>query len=156
LSSETRWVSILAEDSSGVESPVESFAVPRDAIQPSIPQGRLFVISVGTDTYSDRRLERLTFAKSDAANFTRVAQDAAGFYYSEAKVWGLYDNRNLKSALPQRIRQAVSSATEKDTIMLFIAGHGLQDRTGRFYLATAVTLLDRLPSTALAWESIVK
>jgi hypothetical protein len=33
----------------------------------------------------------------------------------------------LQRSLPKMIREIASKATESDTIMLFIAGHGLQD-----------------------------
>jgi uncharacterized caspase-like protein len=112
-------------------------------------------LSVGTNTYTDTRLESLRYAETDAQSFIKAAESARG-YYSTIEQQVLLDHADLRHVLPQLLHRIVESASEHDTIMLFAAGHGLLDRDGKFYLATRETIIGRLADTATAWDDIVR
>ena len=150
----TRWLSALLADRSGTESTVQTISLPKVGSNAHGPKRRLFTIAVGTDVYSSDRLPPLQYAKSDAAKFNETARAVEGAYYSEVNTQSLYDDPTLKSSLPKKIRELVSTANDWDTIMLFIAGHGVQDRSGRYYLATKTTDLNKLSESALAWDEL--
>ncbi|HEV2153003.1 caspase family protein [Bradyrhizobium sp.] len=153
---ETRWISAVAIDRSGTESAVQTIPIPTDRSAPAHPQGRLFVLAVGTDTYTDPRFAALDYAKADAQRFIRAAEAARGIYYSRVESQGILDQADLRHVLPQALHRLVAAANEHDTIMLFAAGHGLLDRAGKFYLATRETSLGRLADTAASWDDIVR
>jgi uncharacterized caspase-like protein len=61
----------------------------------------------------------------------------------------------LRDNLPAKIRKVAAKANEHDTIMLFVAGHGVRDETtGRFFLATRESDLDRAQETMISWDEI--
>ncbi len=150
---EVRWITLQGVDLNGVESVPQGFAITRDQ-HASGSAGRLYVVAVGTDSYHDGQLPRLQHALADAAAFARTAEASLDAYYGKVQTTVLLDQPHLKTELIGQIRRLVTKALPTDTIMLFIAGHGLRDVDGRFYLATRETDLDRLAQTALAWPSI--
>ena len=149
-----RWVTVQAIDAKGFESvPMSSgLKQPTEAK----PAGRLFAIAVGTDRYSDRRLPALGFAKADAATFLKVAKSSEGRAYRSVTGEPMLDEKGLKVRLIERLGTLARSATESDTIMLFVAAHGVQDKTGRFYITTAETQLDDLAGTAIASDAVAQ
>lgn len=149
---EARWLSVVATDQNGFESITRKIALE---LQPASPEGRLFALAVGTDKYDDAKyLGPLSLAVADAKSFLQAAQSAKGRYYSDVVTHELLDAPQLNAELPDTIRGLIAQAGPNDTIMLHIAGHGLRDKQGKFYLAGKSTRIADLPNTAVLWSNI--
>ncbi|MDN2565516.1 caspase family protein [Aquibium sp. A9E412] len=142
-----RAITVVARDSGGLSS------LPLGRDLPAAGGRRLAVIAVGVDGYDDPRLGALAYAASDARRFAAAA--AAGSpLYDAVSTTVLGDAEASREAVLQAIARAVADSGPDTDLMLFFAGHGLQDAAGRFYLALKDTRTDALAQTALGWERI--
>jgi len=122
LMPESRWITAVAVDSAGYESVPQG----RDLVGArAATRSRLFGISVGTDHYDD--LPPLSVATSDARRFRQALMESTGGTYNAVEVEGFFDASDLRSKLPAKLRDVAARAGEYDTIMLFVAGHGVRD-----------------------------
>ncbi|WP_449409297.1 caspase family protein [Methylobacterium komagatae] len=146
-----RWLTAVAVDTVGTES--LPFSLP---LRPEVgdEKPRLIVVSAGTNTYDDKRIGNLQGAEADAAGFTDLASRST--YYGSVDASRLLVGRaELRSELPKALRDATAAARPGDTLMLFVAGHGVT-QDGRLFLATKGTSKDRISATALAWKDVAE
>jgi uncharacterized caspase-like protein len=149
---ESRWIAAVAVDSAGYES---------------VPQGReltgaraattsrLFGVIVGTDHYLSPKLDRLSSAVADARKFGQALMDLTRGIYSAIEVERFLDSVDLRNKLLAKVREVAAKADKRDTIMLFVAGHGDRiETTGQFFLATSESDPDRPQETMISWEEI--
>jgi hypothetical protein len=153
LSPEARWLTAVAVDAKGYESVARGRDLPGAG---QATASRLFAIAVGTDRYDDENdIEQLASAKSDALSFANSVKGLARNIYGNVEVTSYLDATGLRESLPAAIRKVVAEASDRDTIMLFAAGHGFLDKsTGQFFLATRESRVDRLTETSIAWTEI--
>ncbi|MGY8682074.1 caspase family protein [Bradyrhizobium sp. UFLA05-153] len=149
---ESRWITTVAVDTAGYESVPQG----RDlAGAGAATRSRLFGITVGTDHYDDAGLPSLSVATADARKFRQALMDLKSSLYNAVEVEGFFDAADLRSRLPAKIRDIAAKADEHDTIMLFVAGHGVRDATtSQFLLATRESDLDRARETMISWDEI--
>lgn len=149
---ESRWVTAVAVDKAGYESVPQGRLLPGKAEPPT---GRLFGIAVGTDIYEDATIDQLNVAKFDADSFSKEVTALKGTRYSDVTFDSYLDATGLRDSLPGKIREVVAKAGERDTIMLFAAGHGFRDSaSGQFFLATRETVKSNLAETSIGWNEI--
>ncbi len=148
-----RWLTAQVIDRLGTESPPVSAQLPQAAASP-IVKPRLFVVAVGTDTYDDRRIVRLSGAVNDAKTFAALASRSA-FYAQGTPPNLILDDADLRRTLPRSIKSIAERASADDTVMLQVSGHGMRTADGRLFLATRTTRVDDLEATALPWAEVV-
>jgi uncharacterized protein len=146
-----RWMALLARGPTGLYSQPVTY----DAGQDTAHRRRLHLISVGIDHYEDREhLPDLT-ATVDAQRFARTLQDKAGATYEIATQAVLLDAEASRAAILAKLEAAVAVAAPGDSIILFIAGHGVRlPGETAYYLATSATRADDLAHTALPWSDV--
>lgn len=146
-----RWMALLARGPTGLYSQPVTY----DAGQDTAHRRRLHLISVGIDHYEDREhLPDLT-ATVDAQRFARMLQDKAGAAYEIATQAVLLDAEASRAAILAKLEAAVAVAAPGDSIILFIAGHGVRlPGETAYYLATSATRADDLAHTALPWSDV--
>jgi len=154
LHSETRWLAARATDLSGTQSAAAILPVAAAQSTDDPPSGRLFVVSVGTDTYDDPRIADLRYAASDARAFVNSLARSQSAYYRDVRAELFEDVPHLSGVLPARIEQIASQMQEADTLFVHVAGHGLLGGDGGLYLADRATRADDLPGTAMAWAQL--
>lgn len=145
----TRWLSLRAEDAAGGTSRLLSLPL---APAPA-PTGRLHVLALGVDGFSDPRLPGLRYAASDAARFAAAVEAAltrpgAPPRYAGVSVTLIDPAEDPRRALPDKLA-ALGPLRPEDTLVLFVATHGLPGKDGRYYLAGPQTRIADLPGTAL-------
>lgn len=154
IPAKTDWLSLVAIDRNGFES------APVEIRLPSSPQkgSRLFVVAVGTDKYEDAdSLSELDFAVSDARNFTEAVRKMGSTRYGELEVVGPFlDSETLKADLDLALAEIRNRSGPGDTVMFFVAGHGIRADDGQFYMATRSTQLDDLAATGLSWQYLAE
>lgn len=117
---------------------------------------RLHLIAAGVDTYRNAAfLPALNFAARDARTFLDAFGAAGARSFDETVVAAaLLDARDVGARLTNAIAQTAQRATENDLTVVHLAGHGVKDASGAFYLATYETDPADIAGTSLAWSEI--
>jgi len=144
-----RWLIVQVTDSGGLVSKPEAVRLSPGAKRTNV----LRAVVVGINSYGDPKL-RLHYARSDAERLAAALRANAGHYYARSEAKALLDQRATKDAILSTLRQAVAAASADDTLVFSFAGHGVQDRDGRYYLTPADFDIARIAETGLAWEDV--
>ncbi|CAM5775263.1 hypothetical protein LMIY3S_04935 [Labrys miyagiensis] len=145
-----RWIAIVAKGTSGLYSQALTF----DAGPLPGSKRRIHLISVGIDRYDDPKINQLELAASDAKRFHRAIEGRAGPSEEIVSDALLTDAGASKDAILGSLKQAIGKAEAGDTILLFVAGHGIQTPDGSYFLATTQTRLGDIENTALRWTEL--
>jgi WD40 repeat protein len=143
----------VAYDDQGLEAR-EEVRVSRKGGVPE--RGRLFVLAVGVSRYQEARLS-LKYAGEDAAAFTEMWRTHAGTLYSEVVVAQLTDAQATAAGVRGALFKLLETATERDTVAVFLSGHGLRLPDGEYYFATHEidpASAARVSETALRWTAL--
>ncbi|MBF0185856.1 MAG: caspase family protein [Magnetococcales bacterium] len=100
-----------------------------------VAKPNLYVLAIGVQTYRSDKLPNLKYPVKDAEDFVRVIK-------KQERI--LYQNVEIKS-LPNATRDEVLNGLEwlerqttaKDVAMLFLSGHGVNDRNGYYHVPPA-------------------
>lgn len=128
--------------------------VPARAQEPRA-EGRVFVLVVGVEDYSDPKITDLRYAEDDAqAVYEFFAQDPLSPTVAE-RVKLLRGKAATQRGVRLAIRDhLVRQATgPNDTAIFYFAGHGFADAFG-VYLGTVDTKLTELELSGLAWSDL--
>jgi hypothetical protein len=150
---ETRFLAIRAEDSDGLVS--RAWTLPRASPASSGGTATLHVLAVGTDRYDDPRLPNLAFAAADARNLAQGLAAAPSRYYATVETRLIENAPDLRERLPAELERIRLAAKPGDTVLVHVAGHGLLDGNGHFFLAGGGTRSADIAGTALAWSDVV-
>jgi uncharacterized protein len=146
-----RWVSFLARGPSGLYSQPVTF----DAGPSANARRRVHLVAIGIDHYDDQNIQQLRFAASDA---TRFAKTLEGKTVSDVEIVSktlLTDAAASREAILAKLDETIVKAQPGDSVILFVAGHGVQDeKTKAYYLATSATKIDDIPHSSLAWTDV--
>ena len=145
-----RWVAFLARGPSGLYSQPATF----DAGLGASPRRRVRLISIGIDHYDDSRIRQLNFAGSDAARFAKTLQIKAGSSDEIISQSLLLDAAASREAILAKLNETITKAEPGDSVILFIAGHGVEAPDKNYYLATSATKVDDIAHTALPWGDL--
>lgn len=145
----TRWVSVLAVDEDGLAS----LPMGRDLGSVARPT-RIHTLAVGVNEYRAKEISRLSFAKADAELLARSISQGLSSRLQAGEQVVLTDKQVTREAILQAAETIVAEAQAGETVVFSFAGHGLRDKSGKFFLATHQTSLSDLTDTALAWEDL--
>lgn len=98
------------------------------------PLPELWLLSVGINRYQDQKIISLRHAVADAEEMAEAFRAQEGKMYRKVHTLVLTDTGELKPTL-ENIRKSlgfVMQAGPQDQIVLFLAGHGIEDSTGDF------------------------
>jgi len=105
--------------------------------RPSLPN--LWILAIGVNRYDNAGTPRLlrhgnlNFTVADATRLIETLKTQEGRSY--AKVNSLLVTDGTAAEVRQSFR-FLDQAGERDTVLLFIAGHGITDRDGKFFFLT--------------------
>jgi len=145
----TNKIEVSTMDSSGAESlrAVASVSYAGET------QGALWFLGFGVSKYADSSLD-LAYAHQDAKDLADAfAAMATGF--EEVHVRVLVDEEVTRQSIADSASWA-ADANPEDTLVLFIAGHGVHDRDhdARYFYLTHDTNLSDLAGTAAEFELV--
>ena len=118
----------------------------------------LWILSIGVNQYQDRNLRSLSYAVADAEAIVAAFQTQKGKLFREVRSLLLTDRSTVKPTYENILDNLsyLSKASAKDVVLLFLAGHGVNDERGDFYFlpADAVILEDGSfrKSRAIPWR----
>jgi WD40 repeat protein len=131
-------------------------ARPPDAVRdyestPRLP--RLYVLAIGISEYA-RSDYRLGLAAKDARDFAGAMRTQQGKFYREVTTRVLVNQEAGRDALLTALKWLSSVSGKDDVTMLFIAGHGLNASSGKYYFLPHDGRHEDLPRTAVAEDEI--
>jgi len=98
------------------------------------PKPKLYAVALGVSQY-DRPEWCLKYAAKDATDLINKINEKAGSSYSEVKPLLLTDKDVTKESTA-KIKEFLSGATIDDTVLIFMAGHGILDDKYDYYFGT--------------------
>ena len=121
-------------------------------ILPSALLGNLYVLVVGVGDCGDPDLY-LPFAAEDAQAVFDALRRQAGHLYHEVHGILLKDEDATADALLAKIPRLQLQVTSRDTLLVFVVGHGVRDEHHDYYLLTHKADLANLAETAFSWQN---
>jgi hypothetical protein len=103
-------------------------------------KGRLFLVALGVQDYDDDRLD-LQYARKDVEDIAQVFRSKGPGLFSEVIVEDLLDGEVNKGELGRVQHEVLYQAGPEDTIVVYVAGHGVRLH-GKYYFLTS----DQTPS----------
>ena len=93
----------------------------------------LWVLAVGVSEYADPRIN-LKFADHDAIRIAQILKKQEGLLFKEVMTRVLVNKWATRDEILKSMSEFLGQAGPGDVVLIFIAGHGLQDRqTGTYY-----------------------
>lgn len=124
------------------------------ADETDIPAGPvLYVVSVGVAQYNDSSLN-LQFCDRDAQEFSRALGQQSESLYTVVRETVLTNRQASADNVIQAMSTVTRRADNDDTVVFFFSGHGGQDDSAGFYLATVEANAQDLGNSTLAWTSM--
>jgi hypothetical protein len=114
----------------------------------------LYVLAVGISSYQEKALQ-LRFPAKDAIDFSAAMRRQSGGLYKSVKTRLLVDAAANKADLVDALDWLQHQATNRDVVVLFLAGHGIRDgATGRYYFLPADADLAAVSRTMLSQDDL--
>jgi uncharacterized caspase-like protein len=93
----------------------------------------LWVLTVGVSRYADQRIN-LQYADHDAMRIAQLLQTQQGVLFREVFTKVLVNEQATREEILKAMSEFLGQAAQEDVVLIFVAGHGLQDRqTGTYY-----------------------
>lgn len=144
-------ITAVAYDSKGFSSNQESVDVT--ATLPSAPKPTLFVMGVGISEYPNMPSSlQLEYAHSDAYHLVQTLRQQRGKMFADVRDLTLIN----EEATPQAIAvglQALTAMSANDIAVIFLAGHGVQGKDGKFWYVTQEGDLNNPERGGLDWQT---
>ena len=100
---------------------------------PEMTKGRLFVLAIGIDGYTDAAFRPLKLAVNDAKGVAEALKKAGGDHYSDVRVVPVHDGDATRDGIERAVDGIAREIERGDTFILFAAAHGATEN-GRFYM----------------------
>ncbi|HRG98577.1 MAG TPA: caspase family protein [Polyangiaceae bacterium] len=143
-------VEIVARDAAGAES----FRDVRTVTYAGKPRSRdLFFLGFGVSKHKDRRVNDLLFAHKDAEDLARAFSSVRAFDHVHVKT---LTNEAVTRRGVAEAGAWLRGATVDDTVVVFMAGHGVYTRgaSPEYHYITHDVDLDRLEATAAPFSLV--
>lgn len=95
----------------------------------------LYVLALGVADYTDDTLDLGSATKDVDDLVARLVQEKAGLY-SDVRVRVLRDDEVTKGNILRGREEFLFDARAEDTILVYVAGHGIHSRSGEYYFLT--------------------
>ncbi len=129
-------IQLFAENKNGVSTPaslrvVWSGAKPAPA-QEEMYKPKLYILAVGVAKYANPSFN-LGLPAKDARDFANVLLTQKGELYADVQLRILTDADATKDNVLDGLEWLQHQVTARDVGMIFLAGHGMNDSTGKYY-----------------------
>ena len=121
---------------------------------PSVSKPNLYVLAIGVGQYENPNLIKLKFATKDVRDFVSTIKRQKGRLYQDVIVKTLTDADVTRDSILDALDWIDHKTTPKDVAMIFLAGHGVNDKGGIYYFLPVDAQTDRLRRTALPFSDI--
>jgi len=120
----------------------------------------LWILSIGINQYEDKKINSLTYAAADAEGIVKAFERQKGRLFRDVKSLLINDNSSIKPTCEniEDNLEYLSKAGSNDIVLLFIAGHGLNDDRGNYYFLPSDAVIKDdgsiKKSRAISWRMI--
>ena len=114
---------------------------------------KLYVLAVGVSKYEDKNLT-LQFAAKDARDFAESLLKQRGGLYRDVVAKVLTDEKATKDEIIDGFDWVSKETTTKDIAIVFLAGHGVNEKGGVYYFLPVNANIDRLRRTGVPFTEI--
>jgi hypothetical protein len=114
------------------------------------PKPRLYAVALGVSDYANPEWN-LQYAAKDARDVLERLKSKSSGSYGEVKELLLTDKQVIKESLAQ-IKDFLKDATIDDTVLMFVAGHGLLDSNYDYYFGTTDIDFNNPAEKGIAFE----
>jgi hypothetical protein len=114
------------------------------------PKPTLYAVPMGVSEYANPEWN-IKYAAKDARDILERVNARSGSSYGEIKELLITDREATKESLG-KIREFLSKATVDDTVLMFVAGHGLLDSKYDYYFGTADIDFNNPSGNGIAFE----
>jgi WD40 repeat protein len=142
------FISIIGRNANGWSEPSGVKVICRRAFKEFTIKPKLYVLAIGVSEYRDRSL-LLQYPSKDARDFTAVLSGQKGLLYRDVVTKLLVDDHATKDNILDGLDWIQSETTATDIAVIFIAGHGMNDNTGRLYFLPVDVDQERLKRSGL-------
>jgi len=111
--------------------------------------GTTYVLSVGINAYAEKKYT-LRCARQDAEKFAGFAKKQLGA--ADGDVTLLLDKAATSKGIKRAFGVLRAKVRKEDTVLVFLAGHGLKDKEGDGYFLTADSVVKELFGTAIGMD----
>ncbi|MFC1525099.1 cytochrome D1 domain-containing protein [Planctomycetota bacterium] len=138
-----------------VYSEIEQKTTPEAVILPN-----LWILAIGVNQYQDKKINSLDYPAADAQGIVKAFTGQKGRLFRDVKSLVLSDHSSTKPTYENVIDnlEYLSQAGSNDVVILFIAGHGINDDRGNYYFLPCDTVLNQdgsiKKSKAISWQAI--
>lgn len=119
------------------------------------PNGRLFLLAVGVSAYRDETL-KLRYSAKDAAGVVAAFKEQEGGLYREVVPKLLLDGEATRDAILKGLEWLEETTMKQDVAMVFLAGHGMNDKFGEYYFLAQDSDPNNLKMTGLPNSELAK
>ncbi len=117
------------------------------------PKPILNALVIGVGHYDDASL-KLEFSAKDAADFASTLKRQQGGLYKTVVTKVLTDAEATKANILEGLEWLERETTRNDLAVVFLAGHGVNDKNGLYYFLPVNAKVDQLRRTGLAFSDI--
>jgi WD40 repeat protein len=114
---------------------------------------KLYVLAIGVSKYEDKNLT-LQFAAKDARDFTDSILKQKDGLYRDVMVKVLTDEKATRDEIIDGFDWISKETTNKDIAIVFLAGHGVNEKGGVYYFLPVNANLDRLRRTGVPFTEM--
>ena len=114
---------------------------------------KLYILAIGVSRYEDKNLT-LQFAAKDAADFAESFLKQKGGLYRDVVAKVLTDEKATKDEILDGFDWILKETTSKDIAIIFLAGHGVNEKGGVYYFLPVNADIDRLRRTAVPFTEM--
>jgi WD40 repeat protein len=148
-------ISIIAENKYAVSEPATvslkwSGKVKEEVF---IIKPKLYVLAIGVSKYEDKNLI-LQFAAKDAKDFADSFLNQKGGLYRDVTVKVLTDEKATKDEIIDGFDWISKETTNKDIALVFLAGHGVNEKGGVYYFLPVNANIDKLRRTGVPFTEM--
>ncbi|MBT3272646.1 MAG: hypothetical protein HN368_05800, partial [Spirochaetales bacterium] len=111
----------------------------------------LYVLSIGISSHMDSKFE-LEFADDDAIALVNLFEEQNGITFSRVHTKLLTNRMATRQGILESFSWLLSQdMARRDTVVVFIAGHGLNGLDGNYYFVSYDTVSGKLSESAVQW-----
>ena len=125
------------------------------ASDPTLEKHKVYVLAVGVTNYKATNIQHLDFPKKDAEDFIAALDAQRGKAYTEVVAKLIKEPEGTLTNILEGLKWLDKSVGPKDVGMLFLSGHGIDDRDGTFYFMARNSNAAKLRSSALPYEKLL-
>ena len=150
-------IQLFAENRNGVSTPAVlrvSWAGAKPPPQKDLQfKPKLYVLAVGVSKYANPDFN-LGLAAKDARDFAAAFRKQKGLLYEDVQIRLLTDDNATRDDIADGLEWLKREVTARDVGVMFLAGHGVNDNTGKYFFMPHNADPNKLLRTGLAQGDI--